>query len=180
MFVIILKFFLIFIILIFFIYIGNSSLINRLKLSERAIITNINKKDGKNKHKKNLNKKREKKLISYKIRKSKKKNKFNKTTQGIEQTLKEENKKNNYIELNLININLNNINKNYLKTSNHILNIYSFKEAIKNDMRSVLRIFYIYLLTKQAFLHAFLYRSPILLFPKRFCFFFLLFQVIWL
>jgi len=38
-------------------------------------------------------------------------------------------------------------------------------------MRSLCKIFYIYLLTKQAFFYAFLYRSPLVLFPLRFCIF---------
>ena len=36
-------------------------------------------------------------------------------------------------------------------------------------MRSLLRIYYIYLLAKQAIFHAFLFKSPLELFPLRFC-----------
>ena len=43
------------------------------------------------------------------------------------------------------------------------------EEAFKYDRRNILEIFYIYLLSKQAFFHAFLYRSPLVLFPLRFC-----------
>ena len=43
------------------------------------------------------------------------------------------------------------------------------EEAFKYDRRNILVIFYIYLLSKQAFFHAFLYRSPLVLFPLRFC-----------
>ena len=162
--------------------VNSSSVISRLKSSDGDVVTNINKKDNNNKHQKKINNKKQKKVNFSKIKKPKKnkikkkkknKNISNITTQGIEQSqkveIKKENNENNYINLNIININLNNINENQSITSNYILNIYSFKEAIKNDMRSVLRICYIYLLTKQAFFHAFLYRSPILLFPLRFC-----------
>ena len=100
-------------------------------------------------------------------------------TQGINQDqsnsseIKNEkyNENKNIINLNLININLN-LNRHYecsIKSSGYILNIYSFKEAIENDLRPLCRIFYIYLLTKQAIFHAFLYRSPIVLFPLRLC-----------
>ena len=43
------------------------------------------------------------------------------------------------------------------------------EEAFKYDRRNIMVLFYIYLLSKQAFLHAFLYRSPLVLFPLRFC-----------
>ena len=77
--------------------------------------------------------------------------------------------KNGIIDLNLININLNKRKSYSIKSSNHILNIYTFEEAIKMDFRSICNIFYIYLLTKQIIFHAFLYRSPLVLFPLRFC-----------
>ena len=75
----------------------------------------------------------------------------------------------NYLEKTIIS------NKNlksdlYIKNaSNHILNIYTFKEAKQKDMRSFCRIYYIYLISKQAFFYAFFYRSPLVLFPLRFC-----------
>ena len=43
------------------------------------------------------------------------------------------------------------------------------KEAFKYDRRNILVIFYIYLLSKEAFFHAFFYKSPLVLFPLRFC-----------
>ena len=80
-------------------------------------------------------------------------------------------KDNNILNLCLINynLNLNQVNKYDSNGSNYILNIYSFEEAMKFDYRPLCRIFYIYLLAKQAFFHAFLYRSPLVLFPLRFC-----------
>ena len=51
----------------------------------------------------------------------------------------------------------------------HILNNYTFEEAIKYDMRSICAIFYIFFLSKQAAFHAFLYRSPLDSFHLRFC-----------
>ena len=43
------------------------------------------------------------------------------------------------------------------------------EESFKYDRRNYIIIFCIYLLSKQAFFHAFLYRSPLVLFPVRFC-----------
>ena len=43
------------------------------------------------------------------------------------------------------------------------------KEAFKYDRRNILVIFYIYLLSKEAFFHPFFYKSPLVLFPLRFC-----------
>ena len=73
--------------------------------------------------------------------------------------------------LNLITINLNNYNIINVSNSksNNILNICSFDEAKKKDYRSLLKIMYIYLLTKQAIFHAFLYRSSLELFTLRLC-----------
>ena len=75
------------------------------------------------------------------------------------------------LDLNLISINLNDLSKRDTipKESNITLYNYSMEEAFKYDRRNILVIFYIYLLSKQAFFHAFLYRSPLVLFPLRFC-----------
>ena len=75
----------------------------------------------------------------------------------------------NQKNFNLININLNNVQEYAPQSSSHVLNNYTFKEAIEYDMRSILAIFYIFLLSKQALCHAFLYRSPLELFPLRLC-----------
>jgi hypothetical protein len=73
--------------------------------------------------------------------------------------------------LNLISINLNDLSHKDVspKESNITLYNYTMEEAFKYDRRNILVIFYIYLLSKQAFFHAFLYRSPLVLFPLRFC-----------
>ena len=86
-------------------------------------------------------------------------------------------KADNTFNLNLININLNNI-KEYStpKNSLHILNNYTYEEAIKYDMRSICAIFYIFLLSKQAVFHAFLFKSPLEPFPLRFCFLIFIFS----
>ena len=75
------------------------------------------------------------------------------------------------LDLNLISINLNNLSKvdNIPKESNITLYNYTMEEAFKYDRRNIIVIFYIYFLSKQAFFHAFLYRSPLVLFPLRFC-----------
>ena len=81
---------------------------------------------------------------------------------------KEKDAKNIY-NFNLININLNKIKEYTPQSSLHILNNYTFEEAIQYDFRSILAIFYIFLLSKQAICHAFLYRSPLEPFPLRLC-----------
>ena len=77
-------------------------------------------------------------------------------------------KENNIYNFSIININLNNINDYTPKNSLHVLNNYTFEEAIKNDNRTIMCIFYIFLLSKQAICHAFLFRSPLEIFPLRF------------
>ena len=102
-----------------------------------------------------------------------KKEKKGKIKKNKNQTIKKEeeiNEKDNKIfNFNLININLNNIKDYTPNNSLHILNNYNFEEACEYDMRSICAIFYIFLLSKQAIFHAFLYRSPLELFPLRFC-----------
>ena len=70
---------------------------------------------------------------------------------------------------NLINIDLNNKKYNTPSNSNYILNNYDYEEAIKYDMRSICLIFYIFLLSKQAIFHAFLFKFPLELFSLRLC-----------
>ena len=78
-------------------------------------------------------------------------------------------KEKNLFNFCLININLNNIKEYKPQDSNMILNNYTYKEAIKYDMRPICVIFYIFLLSKQAVFHTFLYKSPLELFSLRFC-----------
>ena len=108
-----------------------------------------------------------------KKRKGKKKNKKKRIdalpTSGLEDNNNINEKGNEIVNFGLINVDLNNIKKYIPKNSLHILNNYTFEEAIKYDMRSVCAIFYIILLSKQAAFHAFLYRSPLESFHLRFC-----------
>mgnify|MGYP002624419819 CR=1 FL=1 len=71
--------------------------------------------------------------------------------------------------LSLIKINLNKIKEYKPANSKFILNNYTYEEAIKYDLRSTCEIFYIFLLSKQAGFHAFLFRSPLEPFPLRLC-----------
>ena len=113
--------------------------------------------NNKNNNKKKKKKKRKKNII------------VSLPTQGNKDiTLVNKNVIGGNINLNLININLNNRSNNSNTTSNYVLNIYTFEEAINMDYRPLCNIFYIYLLTKQAVFHAFLYKSPLELFPLRF------------
>ena len=90
-------------------------------------------------------------------------------TSGLENTKNITEKGNDINNFGLININLNNIKDYTPKNSLLILNNYTFEEAIKYDMRSICAIFYIFLLSKQAAFHVFLYRSPLESFHLRFC-----------
>ena len=162
----------------------NSSLINSLKVSDRRVINNNNGEVIKNINKNNKERNKRKKelnksmiinnviLLNKSNKRKYKKKKSTKIsilpTQG-ESKNKSNKNKNNEFNLNLININLNNIKRYTPKSSTHILNIYSFEEAINYDMRAVCVIFYIFLLSKQAVFHAFLFRSPLESFPLRFC-----------
>ena len=73
--------------------------------------------------------------------------------------------------LNFISINLNfSRKKKYIPQDSHItLYNYTMEEAMKYDRRQLCEIFFIFLLSKQAIFHAFLYRSPLEVFPLRIC-----------
>ena len=167
----------------------DGSSINNIQSSnkeESNIINNIN--DNINNSNKKINKfqrrtilkKKGKLFHSKQIDEESQKNIDALQTQGSkEKSKKSDNKKNNNQkdddgnknDFNLININLNNIIKFTPIYSNHELNNYTFEEAIKYDMRTICVIFYIFLLSKEAAFHAFLYRSPLELFPLRFSLF---------
>ena len=114
-----------------------------------------------------IDKNKNKKSKGKKIKKSKSKKIYNIPTQ-IKELSKEEKDK-NLFDFHLININLNNkkIKEYTPKNSIQILNNYTYEEAIKYDMRSICLIFYIFLLSKQAAFHAFLFKSPLESFPLR-------------
>ena len=73
--------------------------------------------------------------------------------------------------LNFISIDLNfSRKKKYTPQDSHItLYNYTMEEAMKYDRRQLCEIFYIFLLSKNAFFHAFLYRSPLEVFSLRIC-----------
>ena len=72
-------------------------------------------------------------------------------------------------DLNIININIKNIkNRVFIPSeSKHILNIYEFDEAIKYEKRSLCKIYFIFLISKQVIMHVFFYKSPIEPLPLR-------------
>ena len=174
---------------------GDNSSVNNIKLSEREIIKkinriDINKEDNKTQKNNNINKekliinnnndkRKIKKVKSIKDEKNSNKKKIKNNINVIQTQIIDKSGNNNENEenepkktifnFNLININLNNAQEYTPQRSSHVLNNYTFKEAIEYDMRSVLAIFYIFLLSKQALCHAFLYRSPLELFPLRLC-----------
>ena len=111
-------------------------------------------------------------LISYikkeKTKKSKKNISFLPTGNTND---KKENQNNDIINFSIINININNFKKITPQDSNQTLHNYTFEEAIKYDRRSIFKIFYIYLLSKQIIFHTFLQKSPLELFSLRLCLF---------
>ena len=138
----------------------NSRTINK-EISNQIFINNvISFKQPKNKKNK---KKRNSQILTTQRNTNIKKEK---SSNNKEEKLNE--KENNIYNFSIININLNNINDYTPKNSLHVLNNYTFEEAIKNDNRTIMSIFYIFLLSKQAICHAFLFRSPLEIFPLRF------------
>ena len=170
--------------------VNDNSSINNIKSSEREKVNennpiNIINKDNnarkiitnnkerlviKNKNEKNKIKKRNEKNSNNNLIKN---NINTLKTQTIDKKSNKENEDNkskkSIFNFSLININLNNIQEYSPQSSSHILNNYTFKEAIEYDMTTILAIFYIFLLSKQVLCHAFLYRSPLELFPLRLC-----------
>ena len=154
----------------------NGSSVNRIKYANTKLVDELNNQTNnisiKNKKKKKLKIKNKK--VKIKKKKLKDENKSVSPTEGItnnEITNIEQlkNKQNNIINLSLININLK-TGESHIKTdSNYVLNVYTFEEASKYDHRQVFHLFYIYLLAKQILFHTFLYKSPLILFPLRFC-----------
>ena len=74
-------------------------------------------------------------------------------------------------EFPLIQVNANNNEKNEILHSNHKLNIYNYDEAIIYEQRSYLRIFFIYLISKENLLNLIFFNPPLELKPLRFCIF---------
>ncbi len=79
--------------------------------------------------------------------------------------------------INLININLLEEKRNIIpKESNKILNNYTYEEAIEYDRRPFIKIFYIFLLSKQTIFHTFIDKSPMELISIKICIFIFVFS----
>ena len=143
----------------------NSKKLNRAK-------TNINEPPNKKKSKNNRTLSISKKVKGNNDRSSII-NQINLSNKMIINTINNEKQDKNAqnFDLNLISINLNDLSQRNItpKSSNITLYNYTMEESFKYDRRNILVIFYIYLLSKEAFFHAFLYKSPLVLFPLRFC-----------
>ena len=89
-----------------------------------------------------------------------------------------ENENDIYVKNNfgIININLNDIKNSSSQDSYQTLHNYTFEEAIKYDKRSIFKIFYIYLLSKQIIFHTFLQKSPLEVFTLRLLVFIFMFS----
>ena len=141
----------------------------------------INKENKRHKKRKKLYKKKnkkDKKINSIKISQKvtlAEENEINKDTK-FSSTLKMEKIKkkkiieNDYDENNfgIIKIKINSEkNRYHPKDSNQSLLNYTFDEAVRYDKRNIIRIFYIYLLSKQIFFRTFFQKSPLELFPIK-------------
>ena len=150
----------------------DSSSTNKMRHESNKVLDKLNNIVTENENSKvtknSFEKVKTKKIIVIK-RKKKKNNSFIASTQGDIPNDIQKKRKKNLINLSLININVNNPSSCNIAGSNHVLNVYTFEEAVEYDMRSYLRIYYIYLLAKQAIFHAFLFKSPLELFPLRLC-----------
>ena len=160
----------------------NSSSLNSMKL-DKDIINNINEnisklgnfsKDNNDNNiiKKSIKNTKNKRINKKLFLTSKTINIENLPTKGLyinKSKNKNIGKKNNIFNLCLININLNNIKEYKPRDSNLVLNNYTFEEAKRYDRRSICLTFYIFLLSKQPAFHAFLFKSPLELFPLRLC-----------
>ena len=94
------------------------------------------------------------------------------TTDDIKHEKSEnKNKNDNSVNYGIIKINLNNIKEHIPKDSNQTLHNYNFEEAIKYDKRSIMKIFYIYLTSKQIIFHTFFQKNPLESFSLRICLF---------
>ena len=132
----------------------NANSKQKIKISNKNILNELKiKGNKKTKYKKNKNKKNRK--IS------------NITTENPKQKNAEENQNN----FGTTKINLNNIQNYFPQDSFQTLHNYTFKEAIKYDRRSIFKIFYIYLLSKQIIFHTFFQKNPLELFSLRICLF---------
>ena len=129
---------------------------NKIKLNNEDILDDLTKS-------------RNKKINSKKSKDKNKKNKkiHNLTTDNQNQK-SDEGKGNNF---SIIKIKLNNIENYKPQDSFQTLHNYTFEEAIEYDKRSIFKIFYIYLLSKQIIFHTFFQKNPLELFSLRICLF---------
>ena len=143
---------------------------NRKKLIFKTIKKN---KKNKNKNKtnialnasKNNNSLKDSKQIQFLATQAVKDN--NKNQKKIKYNKNKNKEINSMFNFRIININLNKRQDYRPHESKQILNNYTFEEAIKYDYRSICLIYYIILLSKQAIFHAFLFKSPLEIFPLR-------------
>ena len=154
---------------------NNKTILNKnIRNTRKAIFKTMKANKIERINKENDEKKRKRKLYtSIQIKNSK----IIKNNIGsVKPQVIKEDKDDNLNNFNIIYINLNNTKECKPKNSNMILNNYTFEEAIKYDMRSIFMILYIFLLSKQAIFHAFLFRSPLQTFPLRFSFLIFIFS----
>ena len=145
----------------------NTNRISQLKIKENDLSNSVQKL--KLIHKNKLINNGSKAGIKSKKFINKKHRKYSNITTG-DYTKNGKNKENSE-NFGIIKINLNNIKNYYPQDSYQTLHNYTFEEAIEYDRRSILKIFYIYLLSKQIIFHTFFQKNPLELFSLRICLF---------
>ena len=140
---------------------GNSKKIkiNKIENNNQIILTGFNKNNDKDKEKSNSNS-----IIKSKSRKKKKNKKIIKKVGGII----ESDDTNNF---GIVRINLNNYKDYFPKSSDQSFHNYTLDEANRYDRRNIIRVAYIYLLSRQIIFRTFFQKSPLELFPLRFILF---------
>ena len=119
-----------------------------------------------------LNKLQEDKLYKKnKIKIKKSKAISNLATENSNQKNNNEKDKEYIDNFSIIKIDLNNIDNYVPHDSSQTLHNYTFEEAIRHDRRSIFKILYIYLLSRQIIFHTFFQKNPLEPFSLRICLF---------
>ena len=139
---------------------------NRKKKKRKSVLKkgNISQKNDEENSKQKI------KLSKQTILNGKNKKRYNKKLSFITTGFNGKEKSGNEFDQNnfsIIRININNIKKYTPQDSFQTLYNYSFEEAIEYDRRSIFKIFYIYLLSKQIIFHTFFQKNPLEIFYLR-------------
>ena len=129
---------------------------NKIQNNNAIILTGFNKNDDKDKEKLNS-------IIKSKKKKKRKSKKISNKAKVIESD--------NGNNFGIVRIDINNYKDYFPKSSNQSFHNYTLDEANRYDRRNIIRVAYIYLLSRQIIFRTFFQRSPLELFPLRFILF---------